>query len=451
MADVVEYKPWSARNSLPKNELPARHGRRSGPLFVLRVALITALLIASGVSSGLSFYATGQVMQGYPTFLLYFCNGCYAVGYLVLLCIARILTAIRQDKGPPGASDAAAPLLSAQSTSAGRTAASSEFCGSTREQVAFLFIGVCTGLSLGALQLHRCSGHPDPLPHVPAFARSASTMLERSINDFFLSTPACSCAEMQQFANGKVDGVLQVVLYQLYLPATAICSRLYLRTKLAAWNIFGGLLVFGGCILVAVPGIQPSDSMVWPCVYALAALPLGMACVLQEEVFKEFPNCTVLKMSTWSTIYGVAFNVVTLPVSMLPNAVLKDVGNTSVPIYPHGATWDEFTTHQGNAFKCFFYGHAADGSGSDLADLSIDSLPEGCAADAWRPVVIYIVSYGINVFVCMALVKEMSAVFCVVFGATVLPATTICFSIGKLTVRRSSFYTRGSDQFPTYE
>ena len=46
-----------------------------------------------------------------------------------------------------------------------------------------------------------------------------------------------------------------------------------------------------------------------------------------------------------------------------------------------------------------------------------------------------VVSYGINVFVCMALVKEMSAVFCVVFGATVLPTTTVAFSIAGLTVR----------------
>ena len=241
---------------------------------------------------------------------------------------------------------------------------------------------------------------------------------------------------MQQFANGKVNGDLQVVLYQLYLPATAICSRLYLRNKLSVWNIIGGILVFGGCALVAVPDIGPSDSIVWPCVYALSAVPLGMACVLQEEIFKEFPNCTVLKMSTWSTIYGVAFNVLTLPVSMLPNAVYKDVtvGNSSemVAIYPHGATWDDFTTHQYNAFKCFFgwYG-TADGSGSDMSD----PLPDGCAVDAWRAVMIYVVSYGINVFVCMALVKEMSAVFCVVFGAAVLPTTTICFSIGALTVR----------------
>ena len=202
------------------------------------------------------------------------------------------------------------------------------------------------------------------------------------------------------------------------------------------WNIFGGILVFGGCALVAVPDIGPSDSIIWPCVYALSAVPLGMACVLQEEIFKDFPNCTVLKMSTWSTIYGVAFNVLTLPVSMLPNAVYKDVtvGNSSqmVAIYPDGATWDDFTTHQYNAFKCFFgWYDTPDGSGSDMSD----PLPDGCAVDAWRAVMIYVVSYGINVFVCMALVKEMSAVFCVVFGAAVLPTTTICFSIGALTVR----------------
>ena len=152
MADpVVEtYKPWSARNSLPKNEMPALGDRkRSGPLFVLRVACITLLLIGSGASSGLSFYSTGQVMKGYPSFLLYFCNGCYAVGYLFLLCVMRIITACRRDGGGPGASDAAAPLLSAQSASGRRTAASSEFFGSPREQMAFLFIGICTGLSLG--------------------------------------------------------------------------------------------------------------------------------------------------------------------------------------------------------------------------------------------------------------------------------------------------------------
>ena len=86
-----------------------------------------------------------------------------------------------------------------------------------------------------------------------------------------------------------------------------------------------------------------------------------------------------------------------------------------------------------DAFKCFFYDGTADGSGSDV--LAADPLPEGCTVDAWHAVMIYVVSYGINVFVCMALVKEMSAVFCVVFGAMVLPTTTICFSIGALTVR----------------
>jgi hypothetical protein len=129
---------------------------------------------------------------------------------------------------------------------------------------------------------------------------------------------------MQQFANGKVNGDLQVVLYQLYLPATAICSRLYLKTELTVFNILGGCAlaifvtflsrfpplwrVFGshepldlgkfsvssgcvlvlfsvgvmaGCALVAVPGIGPSQSLLWPFVYGCSAVPLGMACVLQ--------------------------------------------------------------------------------------------------------------------------------------------------------------------------
>ena len=45
---------------------------------------------------------------------------------------------------------------------------------------------------------------------------------------------------------------------------------------------------------------------------------------------------------------------------------------------------------------------------------------------------IYCVSYGINVYVCMLLVKEMSAVFCVVVGACVLPGNS--FAVSSATV-----------------
>ena len=416
---TTEYKPWSARNSLPEN-IPVRNQAKSGPLFILKVALITLVLIVSGASSGLSFYATGQVMKGYPSFLLYFCNGCYALAYLLLLCASRLYAACRgRGGGGPGASDAYAPLLSAQSASGGgRTAASSEFFGSAREQKFFFMIGCCTGLSLGAP-----AAFPDPSP-----ASSLRDPTSFSPPPSLTYSPAAcvpSSAEMQQYANGKVNGDLQVVLYQLYLPFTAICSRLYLKTELTIFNIFGGIGVMCGCCLIMVPGISTGPSVIWPIVYGLAALPLGMACVLQEEIFNAFPNCTVIKMSTWSTIYGVLFNLVTLPVSMLPNAVFKDVpvGNTSemVAIYPDGATWDEFTTHQANAFRCFFYDGTGGGSGSG----ALDPLPEGCVEGAWQPIMIYVVSYGINVFVCMALVKEMSAVFCVVFGATVRGSPTI--------------------------
>ena len=56
----------------------------------------------------------------------------------------------------------------------------------------------------------------------------------------------------------------------------------------------------------------------------------------------------------------------------------------------------------------------------------------GCAEGAWKAIVIYCVSYGINVYVCMLLVKEMSAVFCVVVGACVLPGNS--FAVSSATV-----------------
>jgi hypothetical protein len=161
-----------------------------------------------------------------------------------------------------------------------------------------------------------------------------------------LSPQVCTglSLEMQQFANGKVNGDLQTVLYQLYLPATAICSWLYLKTELSLWNWGGGLFVFLGILLVAepwskaagesfhkqipvnislhkccmllVPCISGNDWVllvkrhtfagavsfgVWPLVYGLSTVPLGMACVLQEQLFEACPTVSVLKMSSWST------------------------------------------------------------------------------------------------------------------------------------------------------
>eukprot|EP01052_Picozoa_sp_SAG31_P018772 SAG31_NODE_1343_length_8700_cov_1.967911_6_plen_157_part_00 len=124
---------------------------------VVRIATIVLLLIASGASSGLSFYATGQVMAGYPTFLLYFCNGCYAVGYFVLLLINALVVKCTRSVDDANAHGYAAPLL------AGTKRSSSLLWGNKREQVYFAAIGICTGLSL----------------------------------------------EMQQFSNGKVDGQLR--------------------------------------------------------------------------------------------------------------------------------------------------------------------------------------------------------------------------------------------------
>ena len=60
--------------------------------------------------------------------------------------------------------------------------------------------------------------------------------------------------EMQQYANGKVNVDLQTVLYQLYLPSTAICSMLYLRTKLSLFNVLGAAGVFCSIVLVACGG-----------------------------------------------------------------------------------------------------------------------------------------------------------------------------------------------------
>jgi hypothetical protein len=232
-------------------ETAAPNPRKSGPTHALRVVLITLWLVLSGASSQvccrtvytrcaeppvttdlaagglqISFYATGQDMAGYPMFLLYFCNGCYGLGYFVILGITVLVATYGSSSSSSssggggrggGQTDTRlpyegtkSPLLESHSSArdSGAPGVYEQVVGSRYEQVMFVLIGVCTGLSL----------------------------------------------EMQQYANGKVNVDLQTVLYQLYLPSTAICSMLYLRTKLSPFNVLGAAGVFCSIVLVACGG-----------------------------------------------------------------------------------------------------------------------------------------------------------------------------------------------------
>ena len=223
----------------------------------VRVTLITVALVLSGASSQMSFYATGQAMSGFPIFLLYFCNGCYGLGYFLIL--ASTIVYSKSAAEPPasggfkaGYTGSTTPLLASHAD--GVRSASSPFWGNLWEQKFYISIGVCTGLSL----------------------------------------------EMQQFANGKVNGDLQTVLYQLYLPSTAICSAIYLKTKLSPFNVCGGVGVCCGIMLVMEIWKAGTGSQgIWPVMYGLSTVPLGMACVLQEELFEADPNVSAIKMSAW--------------------------------------------------------------------------------------------------------------------------------------------------------
>ena len=107
-----------------------------GAAFAVRIGLITALLIVSGISSQVSFWAMGQVMTGYPSFLLYFCNGLYALGYLVIL-VPLLLWRITTQKKVAGSLQSAA-LLSPSGEGKRVTSWGADFFGGAREQRFFL-------------------------------------------------------------------------------------------------------------------------------------------------------------------------------------------------------------------------------------------------------------------------------------------------------------------------
>jgi len=116
--------------------------------------------------------------------------------------------------------------------------------------------------------------------------------------------------------------------------------------------VTSSLLVFAGCLMTIIPGgVTGGNQLMWIVVYGFSSLPLGMAGVLQEEAFAKFPMTSALQMTTWSTMYGVLFFVLTTPVTMLPGLLYDDSGEGL--IFPRGATWAQLWAHQQDAFACF--------------------------------------------------------------------------------------------------
>jgi len=325
-----------------------------------RAALVSILMIVSGIANQMAFWAAGQKMSGYPMFLLYFCNGLY--GLMFFSCLA-----VHSYTPAGGTKDKEAPLENKddereQRSDEGRSF-SARFFGTRHEQKYFLIIGVCTGLSL----------------------------------------------LLQQFANGKVNPDLQGSLYQLFLPATAIWSMIYLRKRPNYWQVSGGTLVFVGVLIAIIPGgVVNGNDPTWVIVYGIASLPLGLASVLQEELFHKSRHVTATQMTAWTTFYGVILSVCLIPVTMVPGLLVDD--DAGAPLFPKGATFPQILTHQSDAFSCL---------------LGMQPLPPSCVNDSWIPVVEYSIFYGINVFASILLVREVDAVFVPVVGSFFVPGVAI--------------------------
>lgn len=129
-----------------------------------------------------------------------------------------------------------------------------------------------------------------------------------------------------------------------------------------------------------------------------------MACVLQEQAFERTRGLSALQMSFWSSLYGTLLNVLSIPLTGIPGLLYTSRG----PLFPHGASFSQVLSHQGDAVRCFF---------------EREPLPSGCEPGVWLPVILYSASYGINVVTAMMLVREVDALTAVLIGAIVVPAT----------------------------
>jgi len=332
-------------------------------------------MLISGVGNFMSFWAMGQKISGYPMMLLYTYNGMYALVFLLLLVSRELLATMRAASFNPQVDVSGAKAIgqgNEGSCAPGANAGTLDpllvrLCGNRKQHRFYLVMGLATGLSL----------------------------------------------ELQQLANGKVNPDMQSILYQLYLPFSAMVASMYLRKRFGKWEILGGVLVLGGAVAVVLPaGVAEGNRLVWAFVYGLGALPLAMACVLQEEVFRQVDQTSVLQMSFWSTFYGILFNIATLPIAMIPNMVYEDG-----PVFPHGASFATLMEHQADGFRCLF---------------GQQPLPHGCSPGAWLPVLECALSYGVNVYACMALVREVSAVTAVLLGSLLVPGTAVASAVPAL-------------------
>jgi len=217
-----------------------------------------------------------------------------------------------------------------------------------------------------------------------------------------------------QYADTYVSADLQAVTQQIALPLTGILARIFGEEKFTVVKVIGGIVVLLGTLVGVVPALfvpQPissgsyvTNSVFWIILSIAATVPVAIGNVWQEVLFQRYET-NVLHLVTWTNFYSLIGFGLSLPLAMIPN-------------FGQGLSFIETLQYQFWAIECF---------------LNVPG-PSGCQANAWLPVMLFVIFYLLfNYFLAVVVARE-SATFQAIVSTLMTPGmfTSYTYIIDKI-------------------
>jgi drug/metabolite transporter (DMT)-like permease len=398
---------------------------------VFRLIFLIFITALAGVLNNLMFVKMGLAMPGYPAFLLYFTTLLYVIIYFVWWALRqhRRRAAAVQWNLSLGYDETGTLFRGLHASDAPAASAAAAGSGAGSSEMVPLLSGAAVNASVsadtnsGALS----PGHAKPAPGKKG-ARKPRALPGPSLLMLFqtklgwlyllvgvLVTLGGACS---QFSDPHVTGAVQSVINQLTLPLTALFAWLVLGHKFTRIEVIGAGIVMGASLLPILPlllspsqdgiphvgGETGTNSPFWVLIFLLSDFPSALVNVVEELAFSapyKADEIHYLAFTNLLTLFGYT--------SMMP---LDRLNPGQDPTLAAMSTWDI----QRNAFRCFFNGAAA------------ETLPPACEANAYLPVIGFVLCIVVYFYVAAVVVKHESAAFQALANTLVTPVSAIAFS-----------------------
>eukprot|EP00929_Paragymnodinium_shiwhaense_P049254 TRINITY_DN24857_c0_g1_i1.p1 TRINITY_DN24857_c0_g1~~TRINITY_DN24857_c0_g1_i1.p1 ORF type:complete len:492 (-),score=76.76 TRINITY_DN24857_c0_g1_i1:257-1732(-) len=242
---------------------------------------------------------------------------------------------------------------------------------------------------------------------------------------------------LQVLGSVHTSGPTQVLLSQVAIPATLVCSVLFLGAKFHHLQYIGAATILAGIIMANWfksaddDSSSGSDDLIFNALFVLAVIPSVLSNVYKEVAFRGIEgDLDVNNLQFWVGLVQVFTNFACMPVY-----TMKMLGPQRV------ALSDMLVSTVGGS-RCLFFGENQVFLNCDFDGMkACDHCP-----DAWLPVSLYMLfNFAYNIFT-MLVIKHGSAALCFLAATLRMPLSSVAFS-SPLIMGSSAVPLKGQDVF----